>query len=280
MYIFRAAAELQQHLQTLRSNNRTIGFVPTMGALHEGHLSLIRQSKSENSFTACSIFVNPTQFNEAADLQQYPRTPGTDIGLLADAQCDVLFLPPTEEIYPPGLDTTVAVDLGELDQVLEGRFRSGHFAGVVQVVKRLLDLVQPDRLYMGQKDYQQFTIVREMIRQLQLPVEIVMAPIVRESDGLAMSSRNTRLTVADRLAAPLIYKTLREARQLLKTQPPTAVRDWALDQLRAAGFRPEYFEVVDGTSLQPVSGAGNSKQLVACTAVWAGDVRLIDNILL
>lgn len=278
MYVFKGSNDLQQYLRRLRSKDASIGFVPTMGALHEGHLSLIRQSQADNQFTICSIFVNPTQFNETSDLEKYPRTPGNDIAMLCGARCDVLFLPTVAEVYPAGLDTEVDVDLGQLDRVLEGKFRPGHFAGVVQVVRRLLNLVQPDRLYMGQKDYQQFTIIREMIRQLKLPVEIIMAPIVREPDGLAMSSRNTRLSPADRLAAPIIYKTLREARQLSKTKTPAAVRSWALEQLQTAGLRPEYFELVDGETLQPISALGDSDSAVACTAVWAGNVRLIDNV--
>jgi pantoate--beta-alanine ligase len=280
MYLFQRSVDLQNWLQTVRGHNRKVGFVPTMGALHDGHLSLIRQSGAENTFTVCSIFVNPTQFNDASDLEKYPRTPGRDIDLLAGAACDVLFLPTVEEVYPPDLDTSVSVDLHPLDAVMEGAFRPGHFAGVVQVVHRLLQLVQPDRLYMGQKDYQQLTIIREMIRQLDLPVKLVMAPIRRETDGLAMSSRNVRLTPEYRAAAPAIYRILEQVKEQVEEKSVQELENWAMGELTEAGLRPEYVEIVDGYSLQTISRMSETKQAVACVAAWAGDIRLIDNLIL
>jgi len=180
MYLFKKVADLQAYLNKLRKRGLTIGFTPTMGALHEGHLSLIRQSLATNDVNVCSIFVNPTQFNESSDLEKYPRTTAQDIELLTSVGNHVLFLPSVDEIYPKGLDTKVDFDFKGLDTVLEGKFRSGHFEGVVQVVKRLLDIVMPNQLFMGQKDYQQFSIIRSMLKQLNSGVEIVMVPIIRE----------------------------------------------------------------------------------------------------
>ena len=194
MFIFKKTEDLRNFLQQKNNVTHDVGFVPTMGALHEGHLSLIRMSKSSNSLCICSIFVNPTQFNQTADLQKYPRTTSKDISLLAKVGCDVLFLPDESEVYPSDLDTSVKIDMNGLDTVMEGEFRPGHFAGVMQVVKRLLDITQPTHLYMGQKDFQQFSIIKHMIKQLDMPVNLVMAPTVREENGLAKSSRNERLT--------------------------------------------------------------------------------------
>lgn len=264
----------------MQTTNRTFGFVPTMGALHEGHLALIRRARAENSFTICSIFVNPTQFNEASDLEKYPRTPSKDIELLAGVGCDMLFMPPVAEVYPPDGYETPQVEFGRLSQVMEGMFRPGHFEGVAQVVYRLLEIVQPTRLYMGQKDYQQYLIIQELIRQTGLPVELVMHPIVREPDGLAMSSRNVRLQPEYRDRAAVLYKTLQGAKKQLRRLSPADVQEWALRQLSIPGFRPEYFEIVDAQTLQPAASVGDGRPLIACMAVWAGEVRLIDNLFL
>jgi pantoate--beta-alanine ligase len=279
MYLFQRSEDLQNWLQTVRGHNRKIGFVPTMGALHDGHLSLIRQSAAVNSFTICSIFVNPTQFNDAADLEKYPRTPSRDIELLVNSSCNALFLPKVAEVYPAELDTQVDLDLGQLDKVMEGAFRPGHFAGVLQVVNRLLQLVQPDRLYMGQKDFQQQAIVGEMIRQLQLPVELVMVDIKREADGLALSSRNVRLSPEFRRKAPIIHEILLRIQQEREERSVAQWKEWGLRQLKEAGLKPEYVELVDGHTLQTVENFKGSKYIVACIAAWAGDVRLIDNMI-
>lgn len=284
MRLFKRVEALQRHLQQRKAAGDAIGFVPTMGALHEGHFELLRRSMRENQCTVCSIFVNPTQFNDPTDLAKYPRMPEKDIAALVRLGCDVLFMPYEEEIYPQGKDTpTPEVDLQGLDATMEGVHRPGHFAGVVQVVHRLLEIVQPDRLYMGQKDYQQFVIVRHMIRQLGLPVRIVMCPIVREADGLALSSRNLRLAPEARAAAPRIYEVLKEVLAQTSRQPDAdlaALAAAAFAKLDQPPLEPEYFEIVDGTTLQPIRTLAEAECAVACTAVWAGDVRLIDNIIL
>lgn len=278
MFLYHTLSELQQYLNSRRRLGETIGFAPTMGALHSGHLDLIRHSKAHNACTVCSIFVNPTQFNDPKDLEKYPRTPEKDLAMLESVGTEVVFMPPVEEIYPPGLETTLQLELGQLDKVMEGAFRPGHFQGMAQVVKRLLDIVQPDRLYMGQKDFQQFSIVGHMIRQLNLPVELVMVPTVREADGLAMSSRNVRLSEAQRAAAPVIYQTLSWAKTQLGIQPIAEIEAEAMQRLSLPEFRPEYFQIVDGRTLLPVVEPAEHEWIVACVASWVGEVRLIDNL--
>lgn len=280
MLIFKKVSDLQTWLNGKRAAGHLVGFVPTMGALHEGHLELVRMSKSDGCLSVASIFVNPTQFNDPKDLEKYPRMPEKDAALLISAGCDALFMPPVDEVYPPDVDLTVHLDFGDLDKVMEGEFRPGHFKGMATVVKRLLDIVAPQRLYMGQKDFQQLSIVRDMIRQLELPVELVMCPTVRESDGLAMSSRNMRLTPEMRAVAPIIFQTLQWVSAELPARPAGELQAEAMRRLSAAGLRPEYFDIVDGFNLQTVQGWGDSDFIVACTAAFAGEVRLIDNVVL
>lgn len=280
MLIFKEVATLQTWLDAARGKERIIGFAPTMGALHDGHLELIRMAKRDGCLAVASIFVNPTQFNDPKDLEKYPRLPEKDTALLISADCDALFMPPVAEVYPPGVDLTLDLDFGHLDKVMEGEFRPGHFKGMATVVHRLLDIVKPHRLYMGQKDFQQLSIVRDMIRQLRLPVQLVMCPTVREPDGLAMSSRNMRLTPAMRAVAPVIYQTMQWAQAALRQQSASEVQHEAMRRLAAAGLKPEYFDVVDGVSLLPVSQWSDSDFIVACVAAFAGDVRLIDNLVL
>lgn len=287
MLIFKKVADLRQWLDR---QSIPIGFAPTMGALHEGHLELIRMAKREGCIAVASIFVNPTQFNDPRDLEKYPRTPEKDAALLLTADCDALFIPSVEEVYPPGQDLTIDLDFQELDKVMEGEFRPGHFKGMATVVNRLLDIVRPNKLYMGQKDFQQLSIVRDMIRQLKLPVELVMCPTVREPDGLAMSSRNVRLSPEMRASAPMIHQILQWAKTALQAdQQVDAIQDEAMQKLKDAGFRPEYFEIVDGVTLKPIRPHGSllfraetgfAGPIVACTAVFAGEVRLIDNLML
>lgn len=278
MLIFKKVADLQSWIAHERAGGRSIGFAPTMGALHDGHMELIRLSRRDGHRSVASIFVNPTQFNDLKDLEKYPRTPEKDIALLHDTGCDALFMPPVEEIYPPGTELTISLDFRQLDEVMEGVYRPGHFIGMATVVHRLLDIVRPQSLYMGQKDFQQLTIVRDMIRQLQMPIELVMCPTVREPDGLAMSSRNMRLSPEMRAVAPVIYQTLEWARTEMQRRAATVVQAEAMDRLRQAGLRPEYFEIVDGISLLPVEHWEESGFIVACTAAFAGEVRLIDNL--
>lgn len=278
MLIFKKIADLRLWLSR---QNAPVGFAPTMGALHEGHLELIRMAKRDGCVAVASIFVNPTQFNDPKDLEKYPRTPEKDAALLMSADCDALFMPPVVEVYPPGVDLTIDLDFRQLDKVMEGEFRPGHFKGMATVVNRLLDIVRPDRLYMGQKDYQQLSIVRDMIRQLSLPVELVMCPTMREPDGLAMSSRNVRLTPEMRATAPVIHQTLQWARTALENgQQSVDIQAAAMEKLFAAGLRPEYFDIVDGVSLLPVKNKDAAAFVVACMAAFAGDVRLIDNLVL
>ncbi|MCE7922762.1 MAG: pantoate--beta-alanine ligase [Haliscomenobacteraceae bacterium CHB4] len=280
MLLFKKVADLQSWLDSQRAKGDKIGFAPTMGALHDGHLELIRMAKRDGCLAVASIFVNPTQFNDPKDLEKYPRLPEKDAALLLGAHCDALFMPPVEEVYPPGIELTIELDFRQLDKVMEGVFRPGHFKGMATVVKRLLDIVQPQRLYMGQKDFQQLSIVRDMIRQLQLPVELVMCPTVREADGLAMSSRNMRLTPEMRTIAPVIHKTLQWAKKELEARPATEIGAEAMQRLSEAGLQPEYFDIVDGISLLPVARWAGSDFIVACTAAFAGEVRLIDNLVL
>lgn len=280
MYLFKSTHTLSRYLATYQAKNRPIGFVPTMGALHEGHLSLVRQSLEATQCTVCSIFVNPTQFNQAADLDKYPRTPARDLEVLYKAGCHVVFMPSPEEVYPPGLDTSVDVDFGPLALPMEGRFRPGHFDGVAQVVKRLLDIVEPSQLFMGQKDYQQYLIVQHMAQALALPTEVVRCPIVREKNGLAMSSRNQRLSPEQRRDAAAIHQVLQQAAGWMEQFPPRAVEQKAMKQLEQKGLGPEYFELVDGQTLQPVEDYTSPAAIVACVAAWIGGVRLIDNLIL
>lgn len=280
MLVFKQVAGLQAWLDTERRDGKTIGFAPTMGALHQGHLSLVEIAKSECDRAVVSIFVNPTQFNDPADLEKYPRMPGQDIALLLGAGCDALFMPPVDEVYPPGLDLRLQLDFGVLDQVMEGKFRPGHFGGMAMVVKRLLDIVQPHRLYMGQKDFQQLTIVRDMLRQIGSGIELVRCPTTREADGLAMSSRNLRLSPGMRAAAPVIYQSMLAAKAALPDKPASTVQARGLETLRTAGLDPEYFDLVDGHTLLPVDQYDDSDFIVVCVAAWAGDVRLIDNLVI
>lgn len=280
MLIFKKVADLQGWLNDERAAGRSIGFAPTMGALHDGHLELVRMAKGACDRAVVSIFVNPTQFNDPKDLERYPRTPDKDAALLLTAGCDALFMPPVEEVYPPGKDFTIHLDFRQLDKVMEGVFRPGHFEGMASVVNRLLDIVQPQRLYMGQKDFQQLSIVRDMLRQLNSPIELVMCPTRREADGLAMSSRNLRLAPDMRAAAPAIFQTLQWAKEAFQNRPAADVQAEAVKKLAAAGLKPEYFDIVDGISLLPVQHWPDSDFIVACVAAFAGEVRLIDNLVL
>lgn len=278
MYLFRKSADLQAFLADHQARNRGVGFVPTMGALHQGHLSLLQESKAAAHVTVCSIFVNPTQFNESSDLAHYPRTPGQDIDLLCRTGCDVLFMPEVDEVYPPDYEVPVPeVTLGHLSVIMEGAHRPGHFEGVMQVVRRLLDLVKPDYLFMGRKDYQQLTIIRELIRQLALPVELIGCATLREPDGLAMSSRNVRLSPEEHRQALAINQTLDLARRWAQTLPPKAIEQKGMDSLSEAGLAPEYFKLADAATLKQVESFEPGQEVIACVAAWAGEVRLIDN---
>jgi pantoate--beta-alanine ligase len=271
-------ADLKKIIQNLKHEGKNIGFVPTMGALHKGHISLVERCVADNDITVVSIFVNPTQFNDKNDLKNYPRMPERDIPMLEAAGVDIVFMPTEQEIYPEP-DTRV-FDFGMLDKVMEGKFRPGHFNGVAQVVSKLFDIVAPHRAYFGQKDYQQLAIIRAMVRMLGYTIEIVGCPIVREPDGLAMSSRNLLLSPEHRKSAPLIHKTLAEARNKTHELSVKEMILWVVNQVNAdPNLKVEYFELADANTLLPVESWDHPNGIIGCIAVWAGNIRLIDNMM-
>ena len=265
------------YLEAQGKSGAFIGFVPTMGALHEGHISLIAQSRAQNTLTICSIFVNPTQFNNREDFNHYPVTIEKDIEKLINAGCDVLFLPAENEIYPPDYIPRL-YDLGRLENILEGYYRPGHFQGVCQVVDRLLSIVNPHNIYIGQKDYQQCMVIRRLIETLgkSAHIHIHIAPTIRENDGLAMSSRNIRLTKDQRNKALTIYKELTAIKEQLDTVPLDQLKKKAARHLEDAGFSVDYVEIAYADSLEPASS--NKERLVALIAAYLGHIRLIDNL--
>jgi pantoate--beta-alanine ligase len=278
MLLFKRVADLQKYIKMLKTNGQTIGFAPTMGALHAGHTSLVDQAKGACDVAVVSIFINPTQFNDPKDLDKYPRTPERDLELLADAGCDIVFMPDVSEVYPHGNTPSVKYDFGKLERVLEGEFRPGHFDGMAQVVSRLLDIVQPHQLFMGQKDFQQLAIVARMLTLQKSKIELVSCAIIRENDGLAMSSRNVRLPESDRAIAPLISQTLEEAADKVEDYSPSEIARICATKLKLEPrFKLEYFDIVDGRTLLPIRTFEDTDYAVALTAVWVGDVRLIDN---
>jgi pantoate--beta-alanine ligase len=277
MKVVKTVKELRLLLPEGADGGKTVGLVPTMGALHRGHLSLVQRCKRECGVAVVSIFVNPTQFNDRADLERYPRTLSADVQQLRAAGCDVAFAPDEKEVYPE--PDTRTFDFGVLEQVMEGERRKGHFNGVAQVVSRLLDLVKPACAYFGEKDFQQVAIVRELVRRLDLPVEVVRCPIVREPDGLAMSSRNALLTPGQRAAAPLIAKALFGAVDKVCSASLPELKRFVADTINASEhLRLDYFEVVCASTLQPVSSLDEACAKQACIAVYAGEIRLIDNV--
>ena len=254
-----------------------IGFVPTMGALHAGHRSLVERARRECATVVVSVFVNPTQFNDKTDLKNYPRTPEADLRLLEEVGADYVFMPSVEEVYPE--PDTRTFDFGMIDKVMEGATRPGHFNGVAQVVSRLFDLVKPAKAYFGEKDFQQIAVIREMVRQLRIPVEIIPCPIVRGEDGLALSSRNTLLDTDHRTAAPYIYKVLKAAVEKSHQTTPDQLAAWVTAQVESNPLlKVIYFQVVDAATMQQVRTWEESPAIQGCIAVQAGDIRLIDNI--
>lgn len=278
MHIFPTIADLRAYLRTQRAQGKSVGFVPTMGALHEGHLSLIEASNAQNDLTVCSIFVNPIQFNNPDDLARYPRTLETDCELLQTVGCDAVFAPSVQEMYPE--KSLLTFDFGDLERVMEGKFRPGHFNGVGVVVSKLFNIVQPDRTYFGQKDLQQVAVVRRMMIDLGFQIELHPRPTLREADGLAMSSRNRNLTADERALAPHIYAGLSAAKtSLLEGRSPADVKAWMDAHFaQQPAFRLEYFEIVNAFSLQDVTELQPEGQTALCIAAHLGKVRLIDNI--
>jgi pantoate--beta-alanine ligase len=284
MIIFKYADQLARYIEQQKSAGKQIGFVPTMGALHNGHIALIDQSKKATAITVCSIFVNPTQFNNPNDYQLYPKTIEQDIVKLEAAGCHALFLPAIAEMYPQGTANLEQYDLGYLETLLEGKYRPGHFQGVCQVMNRLLNMVQAHKLFMGQKDYQQCKVVGRLLQLMQSPTELITCPTLREADGLAMSSRNMRLSPEDRQKATTIYKCLTLIKQECNkgvTWP--VIKEKATQLLTDAGFRIDYVELVDASTLQPTTATMATiyqGPRVALIAAFLNDVRLIDNMLL
>jgi len=256
---------------------KSIGFVPTMGALHEGHLNLVSRSCLENDISGCSIFVNPIQFNNPEDLQKYPRTLENDLKLLEKAGCDMVFVPSAGEMYPEPV--TKKFDFGALERVMEGAHRPGHFNGVAIVVEKLFDIFGPDRAYFGEKDFQQLRIIQSLVKMENIPVKIVPCPTVREADGLAMSSRNRRLSADERIVAPWIYQTLLCAKNHANKTAVSEIKRISTVMLESKGFRVDYFEIADTETLQPIGSWEETSGAIACVAAFLGSVRLIDNMI-
>ncbi len=276
MFLAETITELQNKLTDLKKSG-TIGFVPTMGALHAGHISLVNQAVSENQIVVVSIFVNPTQFNDKNDLERYPRTLESDLKLLEKTGCHIVFAPSAQEVYPEP-DTRKFI-FGQLETVMEGKHRPGHFNGVAQVVSKLFDFVKPDKAYFGLKDFQQLAIINEMVKQLKLDIEIIACPIIREESGLAMSSRNELLTEDERKNAATISATLFKAKELRKQKSVNELENWVIETINKNPFLTvEYFEIVDSRQLQPVKNWDENCTKVGCVAVFCGKVRLIDNV--
>lgn len=281
MIIFKKISALQHHLDSLKSSKKAIGFVPTMGALHDGHLLLVQQSKTVCEVTVVSIFVNPTQFNDLTDFEKYPVTIEKDCLQLEQQHADILFLPSVTEMYPEGMMNQKPFDLGILETVLDGHYRPGHFQGVCQVVKRLLDIVQPKQLFLGQKDYQQCKVIQRLITVTGINASLVIVPTQREKDGLAMSSRNVRLTDEQRLQATAIYQQLIHVRDSVGTVSPLYLTQQATAALLHSGFsKVDYVAIADAESLEPLQSFSDNKKAIALIAAFIGNVRLIDNMLL
>ena len=267
--------ELKQELASVDMSG--VGFVPTMGALHAGHRSLVEKARKECETVVVSVFVNPTQFNDKNDLKHYPRTPEADEALLEAAGADIVFMPSVEEIYPEP-DTRI-FDFGQIDKVMEGATRPGHFNGVAQVVSRLFDMVNPAKAYFGEKDFQQIAVIKAMVAQLGLKLDIVECPIIRDEDGLALSSRNTLLTKEHRAAAPHIYATIKQCAEKMQAMTPAELSAWVTAEVESNPLlKVIYFQAVDSLSMQQVSAWSESEHVQGCIAVQAGDIRLIDNV--
>ena len=277
MKVVNSIKDLKAYLAEEKQDKKKVGLVPTMGALHKGHLSLVKRCVSDNDVCVVSVFVNPTQFNDKHDLETYPRTLEADCDLLAEAGCDCVFAPTVDEMYPEP-DTRV-FDLGKVAEVMEGARRPGHFNGVAQVVSKLFYMVEPDNAYFGEKDFQQIAVIRAMVKQLNIPVTINACPIVREEDGLALSSRNTRLSAELRQKAPLIARTLKESTTFAAEKKVQEVIDYVVNTINSdPDMEVEYYEIVDGNTLEPIRNWSDTDYPVGCITVYCGEVRLIDNI--
>ncbi len=280
MFIIKQSKDLIRYLQKQRSAKKKIGFVPTMGALHEGHLSLVKKAIGESGVVVCSIFVNPTQFNDPKDFELYPKTLENDIYLLEKQGCDVLFLPDMNEIYPSGASHTRAYELGYLESVLEGKYRPGHFQGVCQVVHRLLEIVRPNQLYIGQKDYQQCLVIGRLLTLIHSPAEVIVCPILREPNGLAMSSRNMRLTTTEKQKAGGIYEALSYINRNIKPGPVKDIVEEAGNLLVQKELAADYIAIAGAEDLRIIDIWDGRTKAIALIAAFMGKVRLIDNMVL
>ena len=279
MEIYNQIQPLKNHLAKIKTENKRIGFVPTMGALHKGHITLINKSVAETDITVASIFVNPNQFNNISDLNKYPRTLDADLQMLREAGCSIVFVPEVSEMYP--VPDTRTFQFGILDEVMEGKFRPGHFNGVAQIVSKLFDIVEPDYAYFGEKDFQQLAVIKKMVTDYMpyLKTTIIGCPIVRESDGLAMSSRNMRLNPEQRNRAGFISEILLKAKEMAKNNSVVQVKEFVITSITTdAHFSLEYFEIVNTETFLPVDKFTFNRNIIACIAVIIGDIRLIDNI--
>jgi pantoate--beta-alanine ligase len=280
MILFKKPADIHEQLVKLKAEGRIISFVPTMGALHAGHISLLKAAEKDNAMSVCSIFVNPTQFNDAKDFTNYPITVEKDIDALERAGCGMVFMPTVADMYPGGTGAVPNYDLGYLETVLEGKYRPGHFQGVCQVVHRLLQVIPADELYLGQKDYQQCMVIRKMTEITGIRTNIIICPTLREAGGLAMSSRNMRLNEGQRKQALMIYKTLQFLNRHLKPGNLADIKQQAVGMLNDTGFKVDYVEIADAGTLEILDNWNGQTKPVALAAAFLGEVRLIDNMLL
>jgi pantoate--beta-alanine ligase len=280
MIIFKHHGELKKYLQIRASSKSSIGFVPTMGALHDGHLSLLKKCRNVCNISVCSIFVNPTQFNNQDDFKKYPKTTEKDILILEENGCDVLFLPDEKEIYPDKSKRKKHFDLGYLETILEGKFRPGHFQGVCQVVEKLLNIVEPDLLFLGQKDFQQCLVIKKLIELMQKNIQLIICPILREESGLAMSSRNLRLNSTERKTAAELHRTLVLIKNNFDGNNFLGLKNKAIKDLENKGFKVEYLELAKKNNLELVPDFKNKQELIILISAFLNDVRLIDNLLI
>ena len=275
MKVYSTISSIQKQISLLKSEGKTIGFIPTMGALHYGHISLVKSATSQCDITVVSIFVNPTQFNNSNDLLNYPRTLDADVELLSEIDCDIVFAPNVAEMYPEN-SFPIQLKLGNLANVMEGKYRPGHFDGVVTVVNRLFEIVKPDKAFFGLKDFQQVSVIRFMTKSLQLPIEIIACPTLREQSGLAMSSRNMRLSETDKKDSLIIYEALKLAKELAKSNSPDAVKNKTIEFFNEGKLKLEYFEIVNPNTLESLEKEW-VPSATACIVAYCGEVRLIDN---
>lgn len=281
MKVFNLKIEIANYLKTMQLSGKKIGFAPTMGALHLGHVSLIEKAKSENDIVVCSIFVNPIQFNNPSDFTKYPKTLEKDLELLQKVDCDVVFVPTALEMYPEPVTEKNKMTFGELDNIMEGKQRPGHFSGVGIVVKKFFEIVKPNKAYFGEKDFQQLAVVKKMVEQENMNIEIIGCPIIREKDGLAMSSRNTLLNELERKNSANIYRILSEAKLLVKSMPVSQLKEWVKFEInKIENLSLEYFEIADSKSLKNITLWSESKKIMGFIVVKVGTIRLLDNIVL